>query len=256
MLRVLVVTHRWLGIVLAPLFAMWLASGIVMHFVPFPQLSESERLKGLPPLRLEGSLHAPADAVIALAISDALRVRLIQRAHGPVYLVSGTSGSAALQAGDLAPAGVTSSPLALAIGAEYARQRGIKAPDSGKIALIDHDQWTVAGDYHPYRPLYRLALDDDAGTEVYPREQARSCLTPRAESAAEISRAASRIGSTPRLCAAGPRYGRRSCSGYRLPLSLACSQARFSVWRGCAAPAGSAYRPIAACIGGIMCLAC
>ena len=51
MLRMLVVTHRWLGIVLGPLFAMWFASGIVMHFVPFPQLDESERVAGLPPLK-------------------------------------------------------------------------------------------------------------------------------------------------------------------------------------------------------------
>ena len=52
MLRVLVVTHRWLGIVLGPLFAMWFATGIVMHFVPYPQLSESERVSGLPPARV------------------------------------------------------------------------------------------------------------------------------------------------------------------------------------------------------------
>lgn len=167
MLRVLVVTHRWLGIALAPLFAMWFASGIVMHFVPFPQLSESERLGGLPPLRFDGALHAPADAVIALGMSDALRVRLIQRADGPVYIISGTSGSTALQASDLASAGVTSDTLALVIAADHARRRGIQAADSGKVALIDHDQWTVAERYHRYRPLYRLALDDDAGTEIY-----------------------------------------------------------------------------------------
>ena len=98
MLKMLVVTHRWLGIVLGPLFAMWFSTGIVMHFVPFPQLSESERLAGLPPLKLDGTIHGPGDAVVALGMTDALRVRLLQRADGPVYLVSGTSGSAALRA--------------------------------------------------------------------------------------------------------------------------------------------------------------
>src|SRR5262249_4636635 len=34
-------------------------------------------------------------------------------------------------------------------------------------ARIDHDQWTVAGDYDSDRPLYRVALHDDAGTELY-----------------------------------------------------------------------------------------
>jgi hypothetical protein len=57
--------------------------------------------------------------------------------------------------------------LALAIGADYARRRGTAAPDAARLAPIDHDQWTVAGQYHPHRPLYHLALDDESGTEFY-----------------------------------------------------------------------------------------
>ena len=37
-MKALVLLHRWLGIGFCLLFAMWFASGIVMHFVPFPQL--------------------------------------------------------------------------------------------------------------------------------------------------------------------------------------------------------------------------
>jgi hypothetical protein len=167
MLRMLVVIHRWLGIILGPLFAMWFATGIVMHFVPFPQLAEKERIAGLPPLRLDGSLHGPAEAVTASGMDDALRIHLIQRADGPVYLVSGLSGSTALRAADLASADVTSSPLALVIGADHARRRGMTATDAARISLIDQDQWTVSGKYARHRPLYRLALDDDAGTDIY-----------------------------------------------------------------------------------------
>jgi hypothetical protein len=32
--------HRWWGVAFCLLFAMWFASGIVMHFVPFPERSE------------------------------------------------------------------------------------------------------------------------------------------------------------------------------------------------------------------------
>jgi PepSY-associated TM region len=167
MLRMLVVIHRWLGIVLGPLFAMWFATGIVMHFVPFPQLTEKERIAGLPPLQLDGSLHGPVEAVTASRMDDALRIRLIQRADGPVYLVSGISGSTALRAADLASADVTSTPLALVIGADHARQRGMTTTDAARISLIDQDQWTVSGNYARHRPLYRLALDDDAGTDIY-----------------------------------------------------------------------------------------
>src|SRR4051812_21034282 len=35
-MRLLVFLHRWWGVAFCLLFAMWFASGIVMHFVPFP----------------------------------------------------------------------------------------------------------------------------------------------------------------------------------------------------------------------------
>jgi hypothetical protein len=167
MLKMLVMTHRWLGIVLGPLFAMWFATGIVMHFVPFPHLSDDKRLAGLASLNLEGLGHGPADAVTALGMTDVQRIHLLRRADGPVYLVSGPSGSTALRANDLVSASVSSSAQALVIGEDYAHRRGIEPADSANIALTDHDQWTVAGQYHRHRPLYRLGLDDDAGTEIY-----------------------------------------------------------------------------------------
>lgn len=35
-MHLLIVLHRWWGVLFCLLFAMWFASGIVMHFVPFP----------------------------------------------------------------------------------------------------------------------------------------------------------------------------------------------------------------------------
>jgi hypothetical protein len=87
-MRILATLHRWWGVAFCLLFAMWFASGIVMHFAPFPVRSER-------PLTRE---------------IDAARA-----------------------------------------GAE----------------LIEYDQWTVAGDYDDDRPLFRYALDDAAGTEIY-----------------------------------------------------------------------------------------
>ena len=87
-MRVLATLHRWWGVAFCLLFAMWFASGIVMHFVPFPARS-------------------------ATAASPA-----IDRSHAI-------------------------------------------------IDRIDHDQWTVAGDYDADRPLDRIALNDAAGTEIY-----------------------------------------------------------------------------------------
>jgi hypothetical protein len=88
-MRLLATLHRWWGVTFCLLFAMWFASGIVMHFVPFPTRSKS----GSPPPAIDTS-HADAET-------------------------------------------------------------------------IDYDQWTVAGDFNRDRPLKRIALNDDAGTEIY-----------------------------------------------------------------------------------------
>ena len=46
--RVLVYTHRWLGIVSGVLFIVWFVSGIVMMYARMPELDPQERLSRLP----------------------------------------------------------------------------------------------------------------------------------------------------------------------------------------------------------------
>ena len=167
MTRALIVLHRWLGVAFCLLFAMWFASGIVMHFMPFPALTEAERIGGLTPLDPLRVLRSPADAVTASTIKDATRVRLLQRSDGPVYLVTGASGLQALHAADLSSAAITSEPLALAIAVEHAFWRGLDASQASVVALAHYDQWTVPNGLDPHRPLYRVALHDAPGTELY-----------------------------------------------------------------------------------------
>src|ERR1700730_5053712 len=88
MMRPLILLHRWLGIAFCLLFAMWFASGIVMHFVPYPERTEA------------------------------------------AYPTSIDTSRASTE-------------------------------------IIDYDQWTVAGNFDRDRPLKRIALNDDAGTEIY-----------------------------------------------------------------------------------------
>jgi len=114
-MRILVTLHRWWGVAFCLLFAMWFASGIVMHFVTFPARSETTR-----------------------------------------FAVSGAGGNH----------GIRSEQDALGVAAAAARSRALD-PSHASVAPIDHDQWTVAGDYDSDRPLYRVAVDDDAGTEIY-----------------------------------------------------------------------------------------
>src|SRR5438067_12404661 len=104
MMGAIVLLHRWLGIAFCLLFAMWFASGIVMHFVPFPSLTEAERFAGLAPVERTQAVVAVADAIAASGITDATRVRLIQRGDGPVYVVSGSTIVRAVNALDGADA--------------------------------------------------------------------------------------------------------------------------------------------------------
>jgi hypothetical protein len=166
-MRILILLHRWLGVSFCLLFAMWFASGIVMHFVPFPALTEGARFAGLAPIESADVKHGPAEAISASGIGEAARVRLVQRSDGPVYLVSGPGAVKALRAGDLADGGVRSEQLAMAIASGYARQRGLQASQATFAELASYDQWTVPNGLDIHRPLYRIARNDDAGTDIY-----------------------------------------------------------------------------------------
>lgn len=166
-MKALVLLHRWLGVGFCLLFAMWFASGIVMHFVPFPALTEAARFAGLPGIDVSRLRHGPDEAVAASHVEEARRVRLIQRSDGPVYIVSGASKPAAVRAADLSDATVASDQLALAIAQADARQRGIDTTHAIFVSLADYDQWSVPNGYDEHRPLYRVALNDPSGTELY-----------------------------------------------------------------------------------------
>src|SRR4051812_15735521 len=124
-MRGLILLHRWLGVAFSLLFAMWFATGIVMHFVPFPALTEAERFGGLAPIDLSQGSYDFAAAVKASGIKDAARVRLLRRSDGPVYVVTGRSGVSAVRADSLTNAAINSAPVALTIAEAAARQRGL-----------------------------------------------------------------------------------------------------------------------------------
>jgi hypothetical protein len=166
-MRALVILHRWLGVGFCLLFAMWFATGIVMHFVPFPALTESERIAGLTPVDPGHIRHGPDHAVAASGIKDASRVRLVQRSDEPVYIVSGGSKPSAVRAEDLGDASLKSVATALDIARAHARQRGIDGLHAALADIADYDQWTVPNGYDAHRPLYLIALNDPAGTELY-----------------------------------------------------------------------------------------
>ncbi|HEY1983223.1 MAG TPA: PepSY domain-containing protein [Xanthobacteraceae bacterium] len=167
-MRALILLHRWLGVAFCLLFAMWFASGIVMHFVPFPALTEANRMAGLAPIAIEGAGHGPTEAVRASGLNNVSRVRLQQRGDGAVYLIADSQRVVALHAADLSEAEVHSPQLALSIATDYAEHRRWNAAAAARVAALSaFDQWTVAGNFDRHRPLYRVTLGDARGTELY-----------------------------------------------------------------------------------------
>jgi len=96
LLCALILLHRRLGIAFCLLFAMWFASGIVMHFVPYPSFPAADRRAGLAPIDLA---RVEASALAASRIGNSARVRLTQRSDGPI--ISNLSATIALRAADL-----------------------------------------------------------------------------------------------------------------------------------------------------------
>jgi hypothetical protein len=166
-MRTLVLFHRWLGVAFCLLFAMWFASGIVMHFIPFPSLSESERVAGLLPIDLKRVAHGPVQAVVASGIEAVVRVRVVEREDGPVYVLSSTERIKALRATDLADASVRSAQEAAALSSPHVHRGGSHIASAPIATEISADQWTIGEQYNPHRPMYRIALNDPSGTERY-----------------------------------------------------------------------------------------
>src|SRR5258707_1794 len=93
-MRVLTWLHRWWGVVFCLLFAMWFASGIVMHFVPFPARS-ADRFAALLPIDPVGAVHGPAQAIAKTGTPGVFRVALGDGSGTELYVAS-TTGDVAL----------------------------------------------------------------------------------------------------------------------------------------------------------------
>ena len=170
-MRVLLLAHRTLGIAVGALMVSWCLSGVVMVFVPFPRLSEEKRLQGLSPIAWEGCCRfesGPQGGDLGAGFTIEM---LAQR---PVLRARARDGSPVLF--DLltgaAIAHVSPREAAEVAQAFASRSREAARPaDPGAaprlLALVESDQWTVGGVSGAERPVYRFALGDRAGTEVY-----------------------------------------------------------------------------------------
>ena len=161
--RLLATLHRWLGMALGLVFALWFASGTVLSFVPFPALGRWERLSGAEALALKEVRVAPAIALTAGVQFPIDQLRLINVAGQPRYVLAATGQS-------LVSVSATGGEILGPVSPETARtiaERFSALAAEQVDGPFDYDQWTVHGGYDPYRPFYRVSMADAEGTELY-----------------------------------------------------------------------------------------
>ncbi|MGF6305900.1 putative iron-regulated membrane protein [Bradyrhizobium sp. i1.8.4] len=162
--RWLYVVHRWIGIATCLLFAMWFISGLVMMYVAFPCLTDSERLAALPVMLWSKVQVAPDRAMAIAGMEHYPRdLRLSMMDDVPVYRVAGWKGGAVtISAVDGRVVDRVTPDQALAIARHH--------PHAVQPQLLDtvtRDQWSVTASFDPLRPLYLIELGDPDGTELY-----------------------------------------------------------------------------------------
>ena len=161
--------HRWLGIAGCLLFVMWFGSGLVMSVVGFPALSDAERLHGLGALDAAQIRVSPTAALQAAGVHSFPRrlwLEALPREDGssePVWrMIMADGGRHAISARSGARVTAIDVARAEAIARAFSGQ-----PGAHHVGIVERDQWTVLATLDRQRPFHRIALDDEAGTELY-----------------------------------------------------------------------------------------
>ncbi|MDO8891287.1 MAG: PepSY domain-containing protein [Sulfurimicrobium sp.] len=164
MKRYLFLAHRWLGIALCLFMAMWFLSGVVMMYVGYPRLTQTERLSALPEL---DAARCCADLATAIAVAGERHapqtIRLAMVAHTPRFILGfdkdrfvAVDARSGARSSAVTPEGAVASARAFMSGA-----------DGTYEGAIDEDAWTHSKALEGHRPLHRVQMADPGGTLLY-----------------------------------------------------------------------------------------
>ena len=160
--KLLILAHRYLGIVLSLMFVMWFVTGIGMIYSRgMPRLSPQVRLSRLSPIDLSKVRLSPSEAVEAGNLDrPAGEVRLLTVNDRPAYRF-GESVTVFADTGEY----MTDID---ATRAAHVAARFLNLPQQ-QIRFVEElnapDQWTLTQSRQ--LPLYKMAVDDAQHTEIY-----------------------------------------------------------------------------------------
>ena len=171
--RWLFLVHRWLGIGICLLFAMWFVSGMVMMYVGYPKLTEEERLQRLPPLQADARLLAPARALAAAGVTGPLdELRLAASSGGrPVYVATPAGHEGAPNGSGAVVIDAVSGQRLRAVDEAHAMASATAFAGPGiardYLGTIAEDAFTHSRALDPHRPLHKVQLGDAERTLLY-----------------------------------------------------------------------------------------
>jgi len=159
--RAVILSHRYLGIVLSLLVIMWFATGItMMYWGGMPRVTPELRLERLPPVDFSRVQMSPAEAAERAGFEPRGRVTLATLLERPVFRFGSRDAAVVFaDTGELLEE--LSIEQSQAVAAAFAQVPASKVHHVRTLHEVD--QWTLQTPL----PLDKFRVDDEAGTELY-----------------------------------------------------------------------------------------
>jgi hypothetical protein len=169
MKRSIIFVHRWLGVIVSLLFAIWFASAIGMMYWDFPTVTAADRLAHASALDASQVQLPPQAAYSTVASngSDSTDTRIVLNTFNgrPVYRIRTGRREVVIYA-DTGQLRAEVSPEAMR---QLASAWTNQSPAAARVEqLRDVDQWTIQGQFRTLQPLWKYSWPD--GGQVYVSE--------------------------------------------------------------------------------------
>jgi hypothetical protein len=173
--KLLIYSHRWLGIGILVMFLIWTLSGVVLMYYGHPQLTTGERLLRLEPVDFSTATVTPAEAAAKAGVKP-YRVRLAMYSGRPVYRLTRNS------IGNWSTVYADNGHVLPRMDREQALEWMKRfAPEYASTMTYDAylespDEFTRIPTLAGFLPLHRIAMNDAAGTEYYISERSNEIV--------------------------------------------------------------------------------
>jgi hypothetical protein len=155
--------HRWMGVFFCLLFALWFASGIVMMYWSYPEITAADRLNHAPVLDPSKIRLSPQEAYAHLQTDEhPIEVRVETFDGRPVYRFAFGLGESTVYADTGEQLDEVTPEMALRIASAWTKQPAASAKVEENT---EEDQWTVSGEFQALRPFLKYTWPD--GVQVY-----------------------------------------------------------------------------------------